>query len=147
MVTRSLLLICVLASLVSGQTVKNNFHRGQAVKPAATAPAPSDYRQVALADCASAPDEYQGKLVAVTAEVISVDAKYQGIHLFDTNTKTLLGVSLMRLPKAQRRALVLEPVHRVAVYGSVATKAGRCVIEAHKVVPIMVDTTAQVPGR
>ncbi len=147
MVTRSLLLICVLASLVAGQTVKNNFRRGQAVKPAATVPSPSDYRQVTLEDCARAPEEYQGKLIAVTAEVISVDAKYQGINLFDTNTKTLMGVSLMRLPKAQRRSLVLDPVHRVAVYGSVSTKAGRCVIEAHKVVPMIVDATAQVPGR
>jgi len=146
MVTRSLLLICLLATLVSAQTVKNNFHRSQSVKPAA-APAQSDYRQVALADCAGAPDEYQGKLVAVTAEVISVDAKYQGINLFDTNTKTLLGVSLTRLPKAQRRSLVQDPVLRVAVYGSVAMKGGRCMIEAHKVVPMMVDTTAQEPGR
>lgn len=147
MVTRSLLLICVLASLVSAQTVKNNFHRSQSVKPAATAPAPSDYRQVALADCADAPDEYQGKLVAVTAEVISVDAKYQGINLFDANSKTLLGVSLTRLPKAQRRSLVQDPVLRVAVYGSVAMKGGRCLIEAHKVVPMMVETTAQEQGR
>lgn len=151
MVTRSLLLIgvliCVIASVsvVQGQTIKNNFHRAQTVKPATTAP--SDYQPLALEDCASAPDEYQGKLVTVTAEVISVDAKYQGINLFDTNTKTLMGVSLIRLPKAQRRSVVLEPVHRVSVYGSVATKAGRCVIEAHKVVPIAVDTAAQVPGR
>src|ERR1051326_1943045 len=147
MVTRSLLLICVLASLAYGQTVKNNFHRNQAVKPATQAPVQSDYRQVALADCASAPEEYQGKLVTVTADVVSVDAKYQGINLFDTNTKTLMGVSLMRLTKAQRRSLVIEPVHRVAVYGSVTTKAGRLMIEAHKVVPMIVDTAAQVPGR
>ena len=147
MVARLLLLICVLAGLVSAQTLKNHAPRKHAVKSAAAAPAQPDYRQVELADCASTPEEYQGKLVTVTADVISVDAKYQGINIFDTNSKTLMGVSLTRLPKAQRRWLVTEPVHRVAVYGNVATKDGRCLIEAHKVVPMIVDTSAQVPGR
>jgi hypothetical protein len=144
---RLLLFICVLSSLVHSQTLENSSRRdGQTMKPASVS-APADYRQLSLADCASAPDEYLGKLVAVTAEVVSVDVKYQAIKLFEANTKTLMKVSLARLTKAQRRSLVMDPVHRVSVYGNVTKRGGRWVIEAHKVIPLATDTAAQIPGR
>lgn len=145
---RLILLICVLATLVHGQTVKNNFRHDNHLDKSTTATAStSDYRQLSLADCVGTPDEYEGKLVAVTAEVVSVDAKYQAIKLFDTHTKTLMGVSLTRLTKAQRRSLVQEPVLRVSVYGSIAKQAGHYIIEAHKVVPLSSDTAMHESGR
>ena len=96
-------------------------------------PAQPNYQRVDLTDFVTHPDAYQGHLVAVTAEVVSVNANSQALKLYDAGSKALIRVSLAQLKKAQRRALIHDPVRKVSVYGRVWLKGGRLVIDAHRV--------------
>ena len=77
---------------------------------------------------------YQGRLVAVSGAVVSVNADGKSIQLFDEHTKALLDVSLLKLTKAQRNALMLNPVRNISVYGKAQIRTGKLSIEAHKVI-------------
>jgi hypothetical protein len=145
-VIRLLLFVCAFAGLCQAQTWRTDFHPG-AKETKSAAPADSTYLLLPLSDLTACSPDYRGKRIAVTAEVISIDARLQAIELFDAQSRKLMGVSLTRLPKAQRRALAHEPARRVSVYGSLAAQAGRCVITAHKVVPIPADTLTREAGR
>ena len=149
MLIRVLLLICLAAGCASAQSFRTAPRReGRAVKAVPRVRVVSDYAPLELNDFGARPDQYQGKLVSLTAEVISVDAKRQAIRVFDAPTKTLVGVSLSNLPKGQRRFLAFEPVRYVSVYGSVEALGDRYVIVAHKVVPVPAGPLAQgSPGR
>jgi hypothetical protein len=92
------------------------------------------YQRVDPADFIDNPEAYQGQLVEVTAEVVSVNADAKALRLFDAQSKALIGVSLTQLEKAQRRALLLNPVHRLSVLGQVVMSEGKAVIDAHQVV-------------
>jgi len=81
------------------------------------------------------PEACQGRLVEVTAEVVSVSVDSKTLHLYDAQSKALIGVSLSKLTIEERRALILNPVHRISVYGRVDVKNGRLVIEADRVEP------------
>jgi len=141
---RLLLLICLLASFAQAQPLQSAVSKSAGEIRSADS---QDYLQLELAEIADAPDRYQGKLVAVTAQIISIDARYQAIRLFDPRSRKLLKISLARLPKGQRRSLLREPVHRVSVYGSVGTRPEQYVISAHKIVPIMTSPAAGEAGR
>ena len=79
------------------------------------------------------PESCQGRLVEVTAEVVSVNADSKALHLFDARSKTLIVVSLSQLKSEERRALILNPVHRLSVSGRAEMRDGRLVIDAHSV--------------
>ncbi len=79
-------------------------------------------------------DAYQGRLVAVSGAVVAVNADRKSIQIFDTNTKALIKVNLLKLTKAQRNALMLSPVRKVSVYGKTEVRNGKLSIDAHKVV-------------
>lgn len=141
---RLLLFICLLASLAQAQPLQS------AASTAAGKIRSADgrgYLRLELAEIADTPDRYQGKLVTVTAEIISIDVRYQAIRLFDPHSRKLLKISLARLPKGERRSLLREPVHRVSVYGSVGTEPEHYLVSAHKIVPIMTAPAAGEAGR
>ncbi len=117
---RTLLLVCALSALVLGQA--------RAVK--------NDYGQIDLKEIVNRPADYQGRQVTVIADVVSVNADYKSLDVFDAATKALIGVSLAQLSRTQRQALVTEPVHRVSVSGRIEMKNGRATIKADKVTPL-----------
>jgi hypothetical protein len=117
---RTLLLVCALSVLGLAQTgaVKN------------------DHGQTAIIDIKEVvkrPAEYQGRQVTVTADIVSIHANYRSLDVFDANAKALIGVSLVGLPRAQRQALITEPIHRISVAGRIEMKNGRAIIRAEKV--------------
>jgi hypothetical protein len=79
------------------------------------------------------PEAYQGRLVEVTAEVVSISVDSKTLRLYDAQSKALIGVSLSKLTAAERRAVILNPVHRLSVFGRAEVKNGRLMIEADKV--------------
>ena len=119
-IVRTFVLVCCLAALALGQGSR----------------AEKDYAQLNWQDFVSHPADYEGRRVMITAEVVAVSADYRALDVFDARSKAMIGVSLRRLPKAQRRALIVEPVRQVAVYGRVEIKRGHAVIKADKVTPV-----------
>ena len=92
-----------------------------------------DYQQIDLADFVRHPEAYQGRMVEVTAEVISINADANALRLYDAPSKALIGVSLTQLEEAPRRALIRDPIHRLSVYGRAELSGGRLIIDAHSV--------------
>jgi len=101
---------------------------------AVVAVASDKYEPIDTTNFANRADAYQGRLVAVSGSVVAVNADRKSIQIFDTNTKALLEVSILKLTKAQRNALILNPVRKVSVYGKTEVRNGRLSINAHKVV-------------
>jgi len=79
------------------------------------------------------PEACEGRLVEVTAEVVSVSVDAKTLRLYDAQSKALIGVSLTQLLMEERRALILNPVNRLSVYGRAEVKNGRLMIDAHRV--------------
>jgi hypothetical protein len=79
------------------------------------------------------PESYKGQLVQVTAEVVSISADSKDLHLFDAQSRALFVVSLTQLKAEERRALILNPIHRLTVCGRAEMHDGRMVIDAHTV--------------
>jgi hypothetical protein len=102
---------------------------------AGTAAAHARYERIDTTDFAKRADIYQGRLVTVTAEVFAINADGKSIRLFDHESRALIDVDLTQLNKAERRALILNPVRRVSVYGRAAVKDGKLIIEADRAVP------------
>ncbi|MBP6824629.1 MAG: hypothetical protein KA368_23995 [Acidobacteria bacterium] len=117
---RTLILVCCLAvaALAQSQTEK------------------SSYAEVDLKEVASRSAEFEGRKVAVTAEIVSVNADQRTLTVFDNTSKTLATVSLTQLTKSQRQTLITDPIHRVSVYGRVEVKNGRALIKADQVMPL-----------
>ena len=92
------------------------------------------YERIDTTDFANRADTFQGRLVSVTAEVYAINADGKSIRLFDTESKALIDVTLTQLSKAERRALILNPVRRVSVYGRATVNNGKLIIEAHRAV-------------
>jgi len=92
------------------------------------------------------PEAYQGRLVEVTAEVISVSVDTTTLRLYDAQSKALIGVSLAKLTTEERQVLILNPVHRLSVYGRANIKNGRLMIEADRVEAHDVQVEALMNG-
>lgn len=101
------------------------------------------YAQVDWKEFANRPAEFEGRRVAITADVVSISADFRALDVFDARSKSLVGVSLTQLPKSQRQTLVSEPVHRVSIYGRVEMKNGRAIIKADQVMPLATNLVAQ----
>ena len=92
------------------------------------------------------PENYQGRLVEVTAEVISVNVDTSTLRLYDAQSKALIGVSLTKLTADERRGLILNPVHKLSVYGRAAVKNGRLMIDADRIEAHDVQVEALMNG-
>jgi len=127
---RTFVLICCLAVPFSAQGRPKDW-------------ADNAYVQIDLKEFADRPAKFEGHRVAVTAEIVSVSADARALTVFDNGSKTLVGVSLKQLSKAQRQTLVGGPVHRVSVYGRAEMKNGRAIIMADQVMPLAANLMAQ----
>ena len=132
---RTLVLICCLAvvALAQGRT---------ATSPAGNS-ADNSYAQIELKEIANRAAEFEGRRVAITAEIVSFNADQRTLVVFDNNSKTLASVSLVQLAKSQRQNLIAEPIHRVSVYGRVEIKNGRALIKADQVMPLATNLVAR----
>jgi hypothetical protein len=92
------------------------------------------------------PESYTGQLVQVTAEVVSISADSKDLHLFDAQSKALIVVSLAQLNTEERRALILNPIHRLSVCGRAEMRNGRLVIDAHTVDTHVSDVDTEALG-
>jgi hypothetical protein len=124
--------VCLLDAPTFGQTV---------AEPAQHTARPEqskqlNYVQVEAAQLLQRPTTYQGRRVALTAEVVSLNARRRSLDLYDQQTRALIGVSLVELPKSQRRLLAAEPVSHVTVYGLAEMQNGRVVLKAEQVMPV-----------
>jgi hypothetical protein len=97
------------------------------------------YQPLDTTNFASHPETYEGQLVAVRADVIAISADSKSLELFDGQSRMIITVKLTQLSKAQRSALMRNPVRHLAVYGQVTTSGGRLVIDAHKVQVISLE--------
>lgn len=95
-----------------------------------------DYGVVDLSELAGNPVRYEGKLVEVTGEVVSIKADHRRMEVFDGRGKVLIWVSLENLSEAERRALIKEPVHRVSVFGRIEMRGGRVGVVADRVLAL-----------
>ena len=96
--------------------------------------------RIDLAEFNTHPETFDGRMVEVSAQVIAISADSKSMELFDSASSTMIQVNLKQLPKAERSALMLSSVRRVAVSGRASTVAGRMVIEAQKIVVLPITT-------
>jgi hypothetical protein len=126
------LFVCLLDAAAFGQTVAEPAQRAARQEQ----PKQINYVQVGAAQLLQRPTTYHGRRVALTAEVVSVNARRRSLDLYDQHTRALIGVSLADLPKAQRRQLAAEPIYHVTVYGLAEMQNGRMVLRAEQVMPV-----------
>ena len=100
------------------------------------------YAPVELKNIAGRASELEGRRVVVTAEIVSVNADFRSMNVFDQTSKTFVAVSLEQLSKSQRQALIHEPVLRVSVFGRIEIKNNRVVIKADQVMPLATNLVA-----
>lgn len=86
-----------------------------------------------IADFASNPDGFAGRIVEVEARVIAIHADGQSLELFDSPSHTRISVHLAQLPKTERMALIRSDVREVLVRGRLSMVAGRMTIHAESV--------------
>ena len=83
-----------------------------------------------IADFASDPNAFAGRIVEVEARVVAINADGQSLELFDSPSHTRISVQLAQLPKTERMALIRSNVREVLVRGRVSMVAGRLTIHA-----------------
>jgi len=86
-----------------------------------------------IADFASHPEAFEGRIVEVSAKVVAISADSKSLELFDSQSNTLISVRLTGLRKAERSALMLSDVRRVMVSGRATVVAGRLIIDAQRI--------------
>lgn len=128
---RTLILVCCLAVAALAQSQTPNTS------------ANNSYAEIDLKEIANHAAEFVGRRVAITAEIVSVNADQRTLVVFDSTSKTLASVSLTQLTKSQRQTLIANPIHRVSVYGRVEVKNGRATIKADQVMPLTTNLVAQ----
>ena len=126
---RSIVVVVLFAACALAQT-----GRGESL--------PLQYREVNLSDVLRNPGLYSGQRVTLTAEILSLSANSKSIDLYDGLSRTMVSVSLASIKKAERRALIQAPVHRISVSGLVSLDRGQVVIEAERVEARLVDRVA-----
>ena len=83
-----------------------------------------------IADFASDPNAFAGRIVEIEARVVAINADGQSLELFDSPSHTRISVQLAKLPKTERMALIRSDVREVLVRGRVSMVAGRLTIHA-----------------
>jgi hypothetical protein len=107
---------------------------------AGVAAAHGNYETIDTNDFVAHPETYEGRLVAVRADVIAIRADSKSLELFDGKSRMMIGVKLTQLSKAQRSALIRNPVRQLLVYGQATVSGGRLVIDAHEVEALDLET-------
>lgn len=131
---RSLGLLCAAVMLVLSPSAVGA--RQRPLRPVPVKQDETPYVQIFVAEVLQHPNDFQGRRVTVTAEVVSVNARHESLDVYDQHSRAQIGVSLAELSKNQRRRLVAEPVRRVTVYGRVEMSEGRPQLRAEQVMPV-----------
>jgi len=97
-----------------------------------------------LADFASHPEAFAGRLIEVNAQVIAINADGKSLELFDSQSRTRISVRLNQLRKSDRMALMGSDVRHVLVSGRASVAGGRLIIDAQSVQPLGANAAAQV---
>jgi hypothetical protein len=91
------------------------------------------HEKLDIAEFNSRPEAFDGRIVEVSAKVISISADSKSMELFDSESRTMIQVRLAQLPKAERSALMKSDVRLVSVAGRASMVDGRITIVAQKV--------------
>lgn len=126
---RSFLSVILLLGSVAAQTTR-------------VASLPPQYREVSAFEVIQNPGVYSGQRVTLTAEILSLSADVRSLDLYDESSRTKISVSLVKLKKADRRALIQSPVHRLSVSGLLSLDGGQVVIQAERVEARLTDRVA-----
>lgn len=100
-----------------------------------------------LAEFASHPETFAGRLIEVNAQVIAINADGKSLELFDSQSRTRISVRLTQLRKSERAALMSSDVRRVLVSGRASVVAGRLTIDAQSVQPVALNAEARVESK
>ena len=89
------------------------------------------------------PEDFDGRIVEVSAQVIAINADSKSMELFDSQSRTVIQVRLTQLPKAERTALMRSNVRRVSVSGRASVVGGRLTIDAQKVAALPIENSGK----
>ena len=93
-----------------------------------------------IASFASNPDAYAGRIIAVEARVIAIDAAGKSLELFDSPTRTRISVQMTQLSETERMTLLQSDVRKVVVRGEVSMVKGRVTVNAQSVQALMLES-------
>jgi hypothetical protein len=88
---------------------------------------------LAVSVYANQPDDSDGRIVEVRAQVVAISADSKSLVLFDSPSKKMIDVRLNHLKKHDRNALIRGDVRRVLVTGRASLVDGRMVIDAQRI--------------
>jgi hypothetical protein len=88
---------------------------------------------LAVSVYANQPDDSDGRIVEVRAQVVAISADSKSLVLFDSPSKKMIDVRLNNLKKTDRNALIRGDVRRVLVTGRASLVDGRMVIDAQRI--------------
>jgi hypothetical protein len=91
------------------------------------------FASLAVSVYANQPDDSDGRIVEVTAQVVAISADSKSLVLFDSPSKKMIDVRLNHLKKTHRNALIRGDVRRVLVTGRASLVDGRMVIDAQRI--------------
>ena len=86
-----------------------------------------------IADFASDPERFAGRVVEIQARVVAINADGQSLELYDSPSHMRISVQLAQLPRTERKALIRSDVREVLVRGQVSMVSGRLTIHAESV--------------
>ena len=104
-----------------------------------TAAADVRYAKINIAAFCNSPEALEGRFVEVSARVIAINAESKSMELFDSESKTMIVVSLSQLRKSERSSLITNDVRRVTVSGRARMVGERLMIDAEKIEILPVD--------
>jgi hypothetical protein len=90
------------------------------------------------------PEVFEGRMVEVSARVIAISADARSMELFESESKTIIKVTLGQMSEKERKGLINGDVRQVSVVGRAVMTNGRVTIDAEKVVRNEVVPTAVV---
>lgn len=135
---RFCMLACILCSsvLLGGTWAQSVEARQRPLRTVAAKSGEQPYVQVFVAEVLRHPNDFQGRRVTLTAEIVSVNARQESLDIYDQHSRAQIGVSLAELSRLQRRRLVADPIRRVTVFGRVEVLNGRPHVKAEQVAPV-----------
>ena len=91
------------------------------------------YDKINIAAFCNNAEALDGRSVEVSARVIAINAESKSMELFDSESKTMIVVSLSQLRKSERSSLINNDVRRVTVSGRARMVGERLMIDAEKI--------------
>ena len=100
---------------------------------------------LAVSAYANQPDDADGRIVEVRAQVVAISADSKSLVLFDSPSKKMIDVRMNQLKKTDRNALIRGDVRRVLVTGRASLVDGRMVIDAQRIEALPKERSTHEP--